>query len=102
MITGFRTEPTQDVDAMWEADAAAEWERLNEEPEEAEEYREAASEMESACEELINAIDSMSDAAKEVNGTVGYDRIVSLMNDLEDIYSDILILKNHMKEGWCE
>lgn len=102
MLTGFRTEPVQDIDAMYEADTAAEWERLNEEPEDAEKYRDAASEMEDACEKLGDAMNYMSDAAHEADGTVGYDRVVSLMNDLEDIYCEILILKNHMKEGRCE
>lgn len=99
MITGFRSEPTQDVDAMWEADAAAEWERINTPTEEEEALKEAALSMTEAEDHMAEAIDLMLDAIKAAEGTVAEDRIVSLMDGLEDLRIEIKFLADKVRKG---
>ena len=101
MITGFRTEPTQDVDAMWEADAAAEWERLNADDPEEEKIKSAGWWLSSAYDSVAEAMTSIGEAVKEADGTVAYDRIVSLLDDLSDLQTELYIMRDNMKEGHC-
>ena len=75
----------QDVDAMWEADAAAEWERLNE-PDPCEKQMKAASvSIREAVQFLARAEDRLADAMTEVFDTPMEYRIGSLLDSLEDI-----------------
>lgn len=97
MITEFRTAPTQDVDAMWEADAAAEWERINDVPDYSEQYKEAALDMKEATDGISTAIDLLSEAVEAVKGTDAEDKIVSLLNDLDDLWTDIRIMAKELK-----
>ena len=99
MITGFRTEPTQDVDAMWEADAAAEWERLNAPDPDDGKLTDAAYYMGYGKDKIEEALDELATAAKRAEGTVAYDRIVSLIDALDDLSSEIHILKIKLEEG---
>lgn len=97
MITDFRTAPTQDVDGMWEADAAAEWERINDVPDYSEQYKEAALNMKEATDGISTAIDLLSEAVEAVKGTDAEDKIVSLLNDLDDLWTDIRIMAKELK-----
>lgn len=97
MITDFRTAPTQDVDAMWEADAAAEWERINDVPDYSEQYKEAALDMKEATDGISTAINLLSEAVEAVKGTDAEDKIVSLLNDLDDLWTDIRIMAKELK-----
>ena len=99
MITGFRTEPTQDVDAMWEADAAAEWERLNEPDPDEDKLKDAADDFVTAYEHMCEAVQALYDAYKTVEGTIAEDKVASMMNDVEDLATEVSIMKNHLKEG---
>lgn len=99
MITGFRTEPMQDVDTMWESDASAEWERQNEDTPEEEKYMEAAYDMKRVWETLSEAVDRLAEVADGLDGTPGYDRIVSLIDDLEEYQNEVMVMKNHMEKG---
>lgn len=99
MITGFRTETVQDVDAMWEADAAAEWERLNADDPNEEKLKNAAYELGNAREYMMDALDSIYEAAKEADGTDAYDKIMSLLNDLDDLKGEVYALKEELKGG---
>lgn len=100
MISGFRT--TQDVDAMWEADAAAEWERINAPDPNEKHYLDAASSLSVAINHMDKALDYLDDAANEVEGLPAEDRIRSLFNELEEIYDSIKSLQNQLRKGWYE
>lgn len=99
MIT--REEPMQDVDAMWEADAAAEWERINEPDMDAERIKDAAELVNNAYDSMANAIQWLYEASKEAEGTLAEDKVISIMDDLEALHDDVLSLKIRMKRGEC-
>lgn len=99
MGTGFKTEPMQDIDTMLESDASAEWERQNEDTPEEEKYMEAAYDMNRVWETISEAVDRLAEVADEVDGTPGYDRIVSLIDDLEEYQNEVMVMKNHMEKG---
>lgn len=101
MITGFRCELTQDVDAMWESDASAEWERLNEEDPAEDKIRDAAHDIHDTWEKLSDALDCLATAADKVENTVAYDKVVSFMNELEDFQCGIHIMMGAMERGRC-
>lgn len=102
MITGFRAEPVQDVDAMWEADAAAEWERLNAPDEHENEYKDAAEWLKKAIEELTHGIDKVLAASDCVRGIPCEDRILSFHDELDDIATDLNRLQKQLEKGWYE
>ena len=102
MITGFMAEPMQDVDAMWEADAAAEWERLNAPDDHEKEFDEAAMWLKKAIEELTSGIDKVLAASDCVQGLPCEDKILSYYNDLDDIAIDLKKLKKQLEKGWYE
>ena len=102
MITGFRAEPVQDVDAMWEADAAAEWERLNAPDAHEKEYVEAAGWLKKAIEELTHGIDKVLAASDCVRDLPCEDKILSYYDDLEDIATDLNKLRKQLAKGWYE
>ena len=102
MITGFRNEPTQDVDAMWEADAAAEWERINETTDDEHKFIEASYHLDKAWDMISEGFTALADAAGEAEGTVAEDRIVSIMNAIEDLSEEIRIMKEKMRKGRFE
>ena len=87
---------SQDVGAMWEADAAAEWERLNADEPVEDKLKGASDAMYSAWEKISDALDYLATAAEKVDETPAYDKVVSLLNDLEDLQCDI----HEMKENW--
>ena len=102
MITGFRFEATQDVSAMWEADAAAEWERLNADDPDAEKMKDAAVTLDDVYDRIGDAMDSLSDAAKEVDDTgAPYDKVISLLDALNDLQSEVYCLKLNFERGRC-
>ena len=74
--------PKQDVDAMIEADAAAEWERQNADPE----FAEIVSKLEAAKAKISEAIKLLNSAANLMESD---DRILSLSNDMEDLETDL-------------
>lgn len=89
----------QDVQAMWEAAAAAEWERITEPDKDAEKMQDAAHSVGYAYDNISQAMQHLYDAFKEAEGTVAEDRIASLMNDLEDLQDDVLSMKCDLKRG---
>ncbi len=99
---GMMTRPEQDAGSMWESDAAAEWERLNEiEPDE-ERIMTASREMEYALTHLSDAIDELATVAEMVDETIAYDRIVSQQDALEKLQDEIRTLKKRMERGCIE
>ena len=91
--------PAQDVDFMIEAEAAAEWERLNADDPDEEKFKNAGRELGYAIDHMRDALDSVFDAAKEAENTDAYDKIMSLLNDLDDLKGEVYIMKEKLKEG---
>lgn len=78
-----------EVQAMWEADTAALWERLNAPDPYEKEMHDAALNMRLAIEMINKAEDYLADAVTDLSGTPMEDRIQSFLNDMEDLHSDI-------------
>ena len=100
-VETFFQDLEQDVQAMWEADAAAEWERISKPDEDAEKMMDAAPAVRDSYHFICKAMDALYDAFKEVEGTVAEDKIASLMNDLEDLQDDVLSMKCDLERGEC-
>ena len=98
-MIGMTGRTTLDAQAMWEADAAAEWERINEPDESEEKLKDAAELVGNAYDSMANAIQWLYDASKEAEGTIAEDRIKSVMDDLETLHDDVLSLKYRLKDG---
>ena len=81
----------QDIDAMWEASAAREWEELNR-PQPEPDLTEAINTMADAVKTIDCAVKIMDDAAKAAEDSPMAARIKSLLMDLEDVGSDISAL----------
>ena len=92
----------QDVDAMWEADAAAEWERLNEPDPSEKALKEAAKMLVGVVESLDKATDSVAEAVNILEGTPMEDRVASIMDDLEDICCDVRRMQSNFSKGVAE
>lgn len=89
----------QDVDAMWEADAAAEWERLNE-PDPAEnQMKEAAVKIEKGLKKINDGLDALADAMISLAGTPMQYKVESYMEGIENLVSELGILKDHYERG---
>lgn len=89
----------QDVQAMWESAAAAEWERITEPDKDTEKMQDAAHSVGHAYESICQAMQQLYDAFKETEGTVAEDRIASLMNDLEDLQDEMISMKCNLERG---
>ena len=89
----------QDVDAMWEADTAALWERLNE-PDPAEGYlKSAAVSMGQAIDLIDKAEDQLAEAISELSYADLEDKVSSMLDTLMDLKIDIRILKEKYERG---
>ena len=89
---------TQDVDAMWEADAAAEWERINEcESDKYPYWTNAEYKLSDAQKLLSKAEDCLGEAAEYVKDSSQDDRIMSLMDDASKLYDAIYEQLQRMK-----
>ncbi len=86
-----RTEPSwQDVDAMWESDAAAQWERENAcESDDYPYWCNAEQKLKDAMSMLIKAESLLYKAAEYVKNSTQEDRIVSLADMVTDIDSSV-------------
>ena len=57
--------------------------------------------MYSAWEKISDALDYLATAAEMVDETPAYDKVVSLLNDLENLQCDIYEMKEKMEGGRC-
>lgn len=89
----------QNVDAMWEADAAAEWERLNEPDPFENEMIEAAVHLKEAIKNLNKAVDSIMEADSELEGSPMEDVVGSYVIDIENLISNLKSLENKYERG---
>lgn len=89
----------QDVDAIWESDAAAEWERLNQPDAYEKQMRDAALDMGNAIEYLDSAILRLCDASADLSETPMQAKVDSFIETLEDIGCDLKAIKEHWERG---
>lgn len=91
-----------EVQEMWEAEAAAEWERINA-PDPAErEMEQAAVEMKKGADLIDKAENALLDAVSSLDGYPMADRVESLLNDLMDLRIDIKSLADKYERGLRE
>lgn len=86
----------QDVDAMYEARCAQEWEEINEEPEIP--FHLVDSELNYAWGEMSDAYDRLAWACDYAEGHPVYYRIQSLLNDLENLQNEVKKLQKEVKD----
>lgn len=87
----------QDVDAMWQASAAAEWERLNEpDPDEGRKV-EAAKVLDRVLAQLVEVEDLIEEAADKVSELPAEDRIGSYVEDIGDMRHEIGTLAEQLR-----
>ena len=90
------------VDALWEADAAAEWERLNE-PDPCEmQMRRAAKVMTEAAHSMDVAEDKLGEAMAELNGTPMEAVVGSFLDQLEELRAGLQQLAGKYGKGHRE
>ena len=82
------------VGAMWEADAARQWEEENKDVD----LTEAITRMGYAFDYACSAGQRLAEAAEGAKGTVFESRIMSIFEDLENLQGDINSLQERMKE----
>ena len=84
----------QNVDVMWERDAARKWEELNAPlPYEAE-LVSAGKELKAAISGLEKAIGYVEEAAAELQGTPEAPKVESYISSLDEILHDLTVMKN--------
>lgn len=88
-----------EAQAMWEADAAAQWERENVGNPNESKYRSASYDISRAVEKVGEAVDNLFDSLRDLKGTPAEDKIISLMNDLENLGCDINIARAKLRRG---
>ena len=87
------------VQAMWEADAAAEWERINE-PDPAEsQMKEAADSLEVALDKIDDVLDWISDAVSKLDELPMANKVQSFLDDFEMLANALEVLKDHYERG---
>jgi hypothetical protein len=89
----------QDVDAMWEADAAAEWERPNSPDPYEKVLKSAAIDLEAVRIAFEPLLDRMSDVSATLTETPMQAKIDSFIETLEDIKYDLWSIKLHWERG---
>ena len=89
----------QDVDAMWEADAAAEWERLNAPDRYADMLKESAKDVKKAKSELEQAIDRLWDASSILSETPMQAKVEAFIDSIEDLKYELCRLEICWERG---
>ncbi len=89
----------QDVDAMWEADAAAEWERLNAPDPMENEMKEAAKQIKFGLDSVDAGLAFFAEAVSALGESPMADRVQSFLDDFESLANKLEELKNHYERG---
>jgi len=90
------------VQAMWEADAAAEWERINA-PDPAErEMKDAAESLQAALDNIDSGLDWIADAVSKLDELPMADKVQSFLDDFEKLANALKVLKDHYERGGRE
>ena len=93
MLSGWQ------IQAMWEADAAAEWERINEPDQYETVLKKAAQEVKKAISAIDNCADHLADASAELSETPMQAKVDSFIESLENIWCDLRMLNEHWERG---
>ena len=100
MTTMVRATPAwQDVDAMWESDAAAEWERLNEPDQYEKQLKSSAEFIKQAYELLDKAEDRLAEAMAELSETPMEYKIGSFFDQVSDMRCDLNAIAEKYERG---
>lgn len=99
MITMERTIHEQNAGAMWEAEAAAEWERINADDPCRDQMLGAACSMAIAVDHLDKALDYLLDALKAVDNTPLEQRVRDLCEKAEDLKVEVDMQKDSYERG---
>ena len=91
--------PDWQLDAMWQAEAAAEWERLNEPDPAEKQMKEAAKHISEGLSEIDSGLDKISEAVSALYDTPMADKVQSFLDSIEDLAVDLGLLKNHYERG---
>ena len=91
--------PVQNVSAMWEADAAAEWERINADDPFHDQMIGAACGMAIAVDHLEKALDYLLDALNAVDNTPMEARVRGLVEKVEDLKVEVDMQKDSYERG---
>ena len=87
------------VQEMWEADAAAEWERINA-PDPAErEMKDAAESLQAALDNIDSGLDWIADAVSKLAELPMADKVQSFLDDFENLANGLKTLKDHYERG---
>ena len=89
----------QDVDAMWAADAAAEWERINEPDPMEKELNEAGDCISKATCYLDDGADCLGEAIGILGETPMADKIQSFLSDLENMVNELEKIAERYQRG---
>jgi len=88
----------REVDALYEADVARQWEELNALPEDKyPEWNDAIKSIEKALTHLAKVQDLLYEASNHVTGSSEYDRIESLATSVSDLYDHIVNQRQRME-----
>ena len=98
-VLAKRMPMVQDVSAMWEDDAEAEWERINAPDKFHDQMVDAACSMSIAVDKLEKARDFLADAITKVDGTPMESTVRDLYDKLDDIMYKISTTKDSYERG---
>jgi len=84
---------------LWQIDPLAEWEMLNTPTPEQERRKDAADSLSVAISKLKECILWIDHASGDVDGMPAADRIMSFINSLEDVQSDMEKMQKKLAEG---
>ena len=84
---------------LYEMECARIWEQINMADPNENKLIEAAHSLNIAIEHLNTAVDWVADAAQELSGTTMEDRVMSLVQDIEDIICDLKEMQKRWKRG---
>ena len=87
------------VQAMWEADAAAAWERLNEPDPAEDQMKEAAGMISKGLDRIDSGLDWIRDAAYILSGTPMEDKVRSFIDGIEALAVELGMLNQHYERG---
>ena len=93
---------------LWETEIAEEsarinqWEEINDTEAIVEHYQNTAIDMQMGIDDLDRAIEWLETAADGVEGFPAENKIMSYVDDLNDLASNLRILLRNLKNGWEE
>lgn len=87
------------IDAMFERAVMDEWEKQNAPEIDGETLRQAARSLRISIEELDKAADSVNEAAETLVDTPAGDRVAAILNDMENLLTDLKAMQKNFDKG---